>query len=89
MKLAAITKRGARRDYWDLHAMLTCSAVRLPRALDDYRRKFGVAESDIYHVLKALSWFDDAERDDVLPWPFGAPLADRSGVLRRRGAAGD
>ena len=67
MKLAAITKRGVRSDYWDLHEMLTSGRVRLGRALDDYKSKFGVAESDVYHVLKALSWFEDAERDELLP----------------------
>lgn len=67
MKLAAIAKRGVRRDYWDLHAMLTSGRVTLSTALQDYRRKFGVGESDIYHVLRALSWFDDAERDPLRP----------------------
>lgn len=67
MKLAAITKRGARRDYWDLQAIFTSRRISLGRALDDYKRKFGVAESDVYHVLRALSWFEDAERDELLP----------------------
>lgn len=67
MKLAAIGKRGVRRDYWDLHAILASGRVGLRRALEDYRQKFGVAESDVYHVLRALSWFDDAERDSVFP----------------------
>jgi hypothetical protein len=26
-----------------------------------------VTESDVYHVLRALSWFEDAERDEVFP----------------------
>jgi len=68
MKLAAIARRGLRRDYWDLHAILTTSrSTTLGRVLQDYKRKFGVAESDVYHVLRALSWFEDAERDVVLP----------------------
>lgn len=67
MKLAAIAKRGVRRDFWDLHAILTSGRVNLGRALSDYLRKFGVAQSDAYHVLRALSWFEDAERDEVLP----------------------
>lgn len=28
---------------------------------------FGVRENDLYHVLKALTYFDDAERDPALP----------------------
>ena len=61
MKLAAIARRGLRRDYWDLHTILTSSrSTTLARVLEDYKRKFGVAESDVYHVLRSLRWFDDA-----------------------------
>jgi nucleotidyltransferase AbiEii toxin of type IV toxin-antitoxin system len=68
MKLAEIAKRGIRRDFWDLHAILTGGArITLRRALEDYQVKFGVAEADVYHVLRALNWFEDAERDEVLP----------------------
>lgn len=67
MKLAAIAKRGVRRDYWDLFEILTRTRLTLHRACDDYVRKFGVAESDLYHVLRALSWFEDAEADPTPP----------------------
>ncbi len=67
MKLAAITRRGIRRDFWDLHEILTRGGLRLKGALDDYRKKFGVSEADVYHVIRALSWFDEAERDNVMP----------------------
>jgi hypothetical protein len=67
MKLAAIARRGARRDYWDLYEILTRTSLTLRRACNDYTRKFGVSEADLYHVLRALSWFDDAEADRTPP----------------------
>lgn len=67
MKLAAITKRGLRRDFWDLHAILSARGAPLGSVLDDYIAKYGVAEADLYHVLRALTYFDDAERDASLP----------------------
>ncbi len=67
MKLAAIAKRGVRRDYWDLYEILTRTRLTLHTTCDDYLRKFGVAEADLYHVLRALSWFDDAEADPTPP----------------------
>jgi hypothetical protein len=67
MKLAAIAKRGIRRDYWDLYEMLTQTKLTLRAVCDDYVRKFGVSESDLYHVLRALTWFEDAEADPTLP----------------------
>lgn len=67
MKLAAIAGRGIRRDFWDLHEMLSRKKTTLAAALRDYRKKFGVAEADVYHVLRALTWFDDAEAETAFP----------------------
>lgn len=67
MKLAAIAKRGLRRDFWDLHEIVTTQALALGAVVDDYVAKFGLAESNIYHVLRSLTYFDDAERDPSLP----------------------
>lgn len=68
MKLAAIASRGIRRDFWDFHEILTRTEITLARALDAYVRRFGVKKSDVYHVLQALTYFDDAERE---PRPRG------------------
>ena len=66
MKLAAISRRGLRRDFWDLY-----EALRTPLTLREcgeaYVQRFGVHEADLYHVLRALTYFDDAEKDPVLP----------------------
>jgi hypothetical protein len=66
MKLVAIARRGIRRDFWDLFAIINSGATTLGSTLDDYTRKFGIARSDVYRVLRALLWFEEAERD-VMP----------------------
>ena len=66
MKLAAISKRGIVRDFWDLHEILR-SGVTLAQALEAYRRRFRTAHSDLYHVLRSLTYFADAERARVRP----------------------
>jgi len=66
MKLAAISRRGLRRDFWDLHAIVG-AGLSLRECADAYVRRFGVREADLYHVLRALTYFDDAEKDPVLP----------------------
>lgn len=73
MKLAAIARRGVYRDYWDLYEMLTRTRLTLPTVCDDYIRKFGVSAGDLYHVLRALSWFEDAEADPKLPKGLSRP----------------
>ena len=40
-KLVALTRRGNRRDFWDLYALLTQSPMTLDEALDAYVRRFG------------------------------------------------
>lgn len=59
-KLAAIAKRGLRRDFWDLYVIVQ-SGISLQDACAAYVRRFGVAESDLYHVTMGLTWFEDAE----------------------------
>jgi hypothetical protein len=67
MKLAAIARRGVRRDYWDLYEILTRSKITLRSTCADYETKFGVSEADLYHVLRSLTWFEDAEADPTPP----------------------
>lgn len=66
MKMAAIGKRGLRRDFWDLY-VIAKDHVSLPRIAEDYLAKFGKAESDLYHVARSLTYFVDAERESKLP----------------------
>lgn len=60
MKLSAIAQRGSRKDFVDLFVLLR-EHRRLDALLRLYQRKFDVGE--IGHVLYALSYFDDAERE--------------------------
>jgi len=65
-KLAAIAKRGLLRDFWDLYA-IGRSGVTLSEVCAAYVKRFGVAESDLYHVTLGLTWFEDAEAEAVRP----------------------
>lgn len=67
MKLSAAARRGIRRDFWDLYVMFQRATPTLDQALEDYKRRYGVNESDVYHVLKALTYFADAESEAIYP----------------------
>lgn len=58
MKLSAIADRGAKKDFVDLYFLL--EHLPLERMLDLYKEKFQV--DDIAHLVMALAYFDDAER---------------------------
>ncbi len=66
MKLSAVAQRGAARDFWDLHEILTRTSTSLPSALDAFRRKY--AQEDIGSVVRGLVYFADANAE---PRPAG------------------
>ena len=59
MKLDAITGRGKKKDFYDLYFLL--QQFTLPGMLKLYREKYHHAT--IFHVIKSLTWFADAEKD--------------------------
>ncbi|HWO26970.1 MAG TPA: nucleotidyl transferase AbiEii/AbiGii toxin family protein [Kofleriaceae bacterium] len=63
MKLSAIAGRGAARDFWDLHTIVTRTGRPLIEFMDAFRRKYPI--EDIGHVLRSLVYFGDA--GDLLP----------------------
>ncbi len=66
MKLSAIATRGIRRDFWDAF-VIAKSGHSLAQMAADFRLKFGKEASDLYHVVRALTYFEDAEADPIFP----------------------
>ncbi|MBM4360636.1 MAG: nucleotidyl transferase AbiEii/AbiGii toxin family protein [Deltaproteobacteria bacterium] len=66
MKLAALSRRGLRRDFWDLWVLVR-GGIPLDAAGAAYCRRFGTREADLYHVMRALTYLDDAEREATPP----------------------
>jgi predicted nucleotidyltransferase component of viral defense system len=61
MKLAAITGRGSKKDFIDLHFLL--NQMSLEEMLNLYTNKF--KDGSLFLVLKSLIYFDDAEQDEL------------------------
>lgn len=66
MKLAATARRGVRRDFWDVYAIAS-QGLSLREAGLAYVARFGVRQSDLYHVARALTYFADADREAAFP----------------------
>jgi hypothetical protein len=73
MKLEAIAGRGSRKDFVDLRTLCR-SGLTLEQVCALFERKYGTTRSDLYHRLRALAYFDDAERqpmpDMVVPFDW-------------------
>lgn len=66
MKVEAISSRGARKDFVDLYFICERAGLGLSGALVAFERRFASASPDVLHRVKALTYFDDAEREPPL-----------------------
>lgn len=57
MKLDAVTKRGSKKDFYDIYFLL--QKMPLQEILNLYNEKF--QHSTLFHVIKSLTYFEDAE----------------------------
>ena len=64
MKLAAISGRGSRKDFIDLYTILR-GDLSLEQCFEWLPDKYGEGRVNTYHVLKSLTYFDDAEREPM------------------------
>ena len=59
MKLKAIVQRGSKKDFFDIYYIL--QEMGLATLIDLFKTKFD--QNEIFHVIKSLSYFEDAEAD--------------------------
>ncbi len=63
MKIGAIASRGARRDFVDLHAC--AQRFGLAELLSLFDRKYAQTRYSRLHILKSLTFFEDADREPI------------------------
>jgi len=64
MKLAAVSGRGSRKDFIDLYTILR-GDLTLEHCFGWLPEKYGEGRTNVYHVLKSLTYFEDAEREPL------------------------
>jgi hypothetical protein len=57
MKLSAAAGRGSKKDFFDIYELLQHFSFQ--DLLSSYQQKY--TQVDPYHVIRSLSYFDDAE----------------------------
>lgn len=68
MKIGAIGDRGARKDFYDLYAILNYTSIKIENILKDVCVKFSIPEDSLYHYIKALTFFEDSRNEpDIKP----------------------
>lgn len=71
MKLSAISGRGAKKDFVDLYFL--SQRYSLSELFSIFSQKYGADMNSRYHLLKSLTYFDDAEQE---PMPKMITLVD-------------
>ncbi|OAT80803.1 nucleotidyl transferase AbiEii/AbiGii toxin family protein [Desulfotomaculum copahuensis] len=75
MKWAAVSQRGARKDFIDLYCICQ-HGYNLEEILNLLPQKYPKININYYHMIKSLSFFDDAERENMpvmvkqIEWPL-------------------
>jgi hypothetical protein len=64
MKIDAISSRGSKKDFFDLHVLL--KKYQLQELVGFFQKKFNNIQYNMLHILKSLTFFADAE-DDPMP----------------------
>lgn len=68
MKISALGDRGARKDFYDLYAILNFTFLSIEEILDDVSTKFSIPKDSLYHYIKALTFFEDSRKEpDIQP----------------------
>jgi hypothetical protein len=83
-KLDALLDRGTRRDFFDLFVTLQANAVGTAECLSAMRQVFR-QELNEGLLLRALTWFDDADREAALPGEGADDWATVKEFFRTRG----
>ena len=64
MKILAVADRGTKRDFIDLYFL--CSNVKpLDEFLILFQKKFGTYDFNIQHIIKSLTYFNDANKGEM------------------------
>jgi len=65
MKIDSISSRGKKRDFIDLYFIIKKEKVSLENIIDWFKIKYKEVRFNIVHVIKSLSFFEDANNDPM------------------------
>lgn len=63
MKINALESRGTKRDFVDLFFL--AKEFSLEEMFNFYNQKYGCLDDHIYNIVKSLTYFEDAERNEM------------------------
>jgi predicted nucleotidyltransferase component of viral defense system len=65
-KFKTLSQRGAKKDFYDLYACFAFGNLKIDDGVKMLSLRFSKTGINYYHILKSLTYFDDAEREPEL-----------------------
>jgi predicted nucleotidyltransferase component of viral defense system len=60
-KFKTLSQRGSKKDFFDIYCTMQAKKVDVGSAVSICRRRFDATDLNFYHVLRSLTYFEDAE----------------------------
>jgi hypothetical protein len=60
-KFKTISQRGSKKDFYDVFAVIRSKRLTSEEAVSIFKKRFGQTDLNIYHVLRSLTYFEDAD----------------------------
>ncbi|MGB9628964.1 MAG: nucleotidyl transferase AbiEii/AbiGii toxin family protein [Thermodesulfobacteriota bacterium] len=60
-KVKAISQRGSKKDFYDIYFATTEKHLSIQEVVTLFKKRFGHTNLNLYHVLRSLTFFEDAE----------------------------
>jgi hypothetical protein len=70
MKIDAIATRGIKRDFIDLYCIIQSRGISLNTIISFYEQKYGMERDMVIHALRSLTYFEDAEKNNLQDRPL-------------------
>ncbi len=62
-KFKTLSQRGSKKDFYDLYEIFAFGHLTIQEGTDLFKRRFQNTGINFYHVLRSLTYFEDAEGD--------------------------
>ena len=60
-KFKTVSQRGSKKDFYDIFAVIKSKRLTVEEAVSIFHRRFGQTGLNTYHVLRSLTYFEDAD----------------------------
>ncbi|MBI5968592.1 MAG: nucleotidyl transferase AbiEii/AbiGii toxin family protein [Deltaproteobacteria bacterium] len=62
-KFKTLAQRASRKDFYDLYSIIHLRKISVKEAIDIIKRRFESTGLNFYHILRSLTYFEDAEKE--------------------------